>query len=147
VTYASIDRWPCARATETRWCPSGTKCRCIHPPALAQGGLHPALKSLARRSTVPVRLDVRIEGRLPEQIEVAYYAIAEAVTNAAKHAQASVVDVAVDIAGGMLRVRVRDNGSGGANPRRAPGWSVLAWGPRRGAWRARTASEPSWGRH
>jgi signal transduction histidine kinase len=91
--------------------------RGIHPPALAQGGLHPALTSLARRSTVRVRLDVQVEGRLPEQVEVAaYYAIAEALTNAAKHAQASVVDVAVDIAGGVLRIRVRDNGSGGANP-------------------------------
>ena len=96
--------------------------RGIHPPALAQGGQHPALKSLSRRSTVPVRLDVRVEGRLPEQIEVAaYYAIAEALTNAAKHARASVVDVAVDITGGVLRVRVRDNGSGGANPAEGSG--------------------------
>ena len=91
--------------------------RGINPPALAQGGLHPALKSLSRCSTVPVRLDVQVEGRLPEQIEVAaYYAIAEALTNAAKHARASVVDVAVDIAGGVLRVRVSDNGCGGAIP-------------------------------
>ena len=96
--------------------------RGIHPPALAQGGLHPALKALARRSTVPVRLDVRVEGRLPEQIEVAaYYAIAEAMTNAAKHARASVVDVAVDIAGGVLRVRIDDDGCGGANPAEGSG--------------------------
>jgi signal transduction histidine kinase len=96
--------------------------RGIHPPALAQGGLHPALKALARRSTVPVRLDVRVEGRLPEQIEVAaYYAIAEAMTNAAKHARASVVDVAVDIAGGVLRVRIEDDGCGGANPAEGSG--------------------------
>ena len=96
--------------------------RGIHPSALVQGGLHPALKTLARRSTVPVRLDVRIEGRLPEQIEVAaYYAIAEALTNAAKHAQASVVDVTVDVADGMLRVRVCDDGSGGANPAKGSG--------------------------
>jgi signal transduction histidine kinase len=94
----------------------------IHPPALAQGGLHPALKALARRSTVPVRLDVRVQGRLPEQIEVAaYYAIAEALTNAAKHARASVVDVAVDIADGVLRVRVGDDGCGGANPAKGSG--------------------------
>jgi signal transduction histidine kinase len=91
--------------------------RGIHPSALVQGGLHPALKTLARRSAVPVRLDVRIAGRLPEQIEVAaYYAVAEALANTAKHAQASVVDVTVDVADGMLRVRVCDDGSGGANP-------------------------------
>jgi signal transduction histidine kinase len=91
--------------------------RGIHPSALVQGGLHPALKTLARRSAVPVRLDVRIAGRLPEQIEVtAYYAVAEALANTAKHAQASVVDVTTDVAAGMLRVRVCDDGSGGANP-------------------------------
>jgi signal transduction histidine kinase len=110
--------------------------RGIHLPALAQGGLHPALKALARRSTVPVRLDVRVEGRLPEQIEVAaHYAIAEAMTNAAKHARASVVDVAVDIAGGVLRVRIDDDGCGGANPRRARGWSASRTVSRRSAGR------------
>jgi signal transduction histidine kinase len=96
--------------------------RGIHPSALAQGGLYPALKALARRSTVPVRLDVRVEGRLPEQIEVAaYYAIAEALTNAVKHARASVVDVAVDVVGGVLRVRIGDDGCGGANPAEGSG--------------------------
>jgi signal transduction histidine kinase len=92
-------------------------CRGIHPPALVQAGLRPALKTLARRSAVPVRLDVRIAGRMPEQIEVAaYYAVAEALANTAKHAQASVVDVTVDDADNMLRVQVCDDGSGGANP-------------------------------
>lgn len=96
--------------------------RRIHPPALAQAGLHPALKALGRRFTVPVRLDVRVEGRLPEQIEVAaYYAIAEAMTNAAKHARASVVDVAVDVAGGVLRVHIDDDGCGGAKPAEGSG--------------------------
>jgi signal transduction histidine kinase len=91
--------------------------RGIHPSALVQGGLRPALKTLARRSAVPVRLDVRIAGRLPEQIEVAaYYAVAEALANTAKHAQASVVDVTVDVVDGMLGVRVCDDGSGGAKP-------------------------------
>jgi signal transduction histidine kinase len=48
------------------------------------------LKSLARRSAVPVALDVRTEGRLPEQVEIgAYYVVSEALTNAAKHAEAS----------------------------------------------------------
>ena len=59
----------------------GETSHAIHPPAFVQGELHPALKTLARRSTVPVRLDVRIEGRLPEQIEVAAYCvIAEVLT-------------------------------------------------------------------
>ena len=71
--------------------------RGIHPAALADGGLKPALKALARRSAVPVRLDVHTDQRLPEPVEIAaYYAVAEALTNAAKHAQATVVDVEVE---------------------------------------------------
>jgi signal transduction histidine kinase len=94
----------------------------IHPAILADGGLHPALKTLARRAGVPVELDVRLDGRLPEQIEIAaYYLVAEALTNAAKHAHASVAHVTVDTAegdaggGDVLRVRVRDDGRGGAD--------------------------------
>jgi signal transduction histidine kinase len=104
--------------------------RGIHPAILAEGGLRPALRTLARRSTVPVELDVRVEHRLPEQIEIAaYYLVAEAVTNAVKHAQASVVAIEIDTfeidtalrdevngsAGDVLRVRVRDDGRGGAD--------------------------------
>jgi signal transduction histidine kinase len=90
--------------------------RGIHPAALAEGGLRPALKALARRSAVPVELDVRVEGRLPEQVEIAaYYVVSEALTNAAKHAGASTVDVAVEATGAVLRIRVRDDGRGGAN--------------------------------
>ena len=64
--------------------------RGIHPAALANGGLGAALKTLASRSAVPVRLDVRVDKRLAEQIELcAYYVISEALTNAAKHASAS----------------------------------------------------------
>ena len=75
-----------------------------------------ALKTLARRSAVPVRLDVGVDGRLPEPIELAaYYVVAEALTNAAKHAHASLVDVRVESDDGMLRVRVRDDGRGGAD--------------------------------
>jgi signal transduction histidine kinase len=93
--------------------------RGIHPAILAEGGLHPALKTLARRCPVPVELDVRLDGRLPEQIEIAaYYLVAEALTNAAKHAHASVAHVTVDTdpADTALHVRVRDNGRGGADP-------------------------------
>jgi PAS domain S-box-containing protein len=94
--------------------------RGIHPAALAEGGLRMALKGLARRSAVPVELDVRVDGRLPEQIETAaYYVVSEALANAAKHANASVVHVeAVTVEGdgdGVLRVRVRDDGRGGTH--------------------------------
>jgi signal transduction histidine kinase len=89
--------------------------RGIHPAVLAQNGLRPALKTLARRSPVPVRLEVDVEGRLPEHLEVAaYYVVSEALTNAAKHAAASVVDVEVTAAGGLLKVRILDDGRGGA---------------------------------
>jgi signal transduction histidine kinase len=90
--------------------------RGIHPAALADGGLGPALRALARRSTVPVRLDLRIGGRLPEQVEVAtYFAVAEVLTNTAKHAHATAVTVDVAAGAEVLRVRVSDNGCGGAD--------------------------------
>jgi signal transduction histidine kinase len=89
--------------------------RGLHPAALADGGLRPALKGLARRSAVPVRLDVRVDGRLPDQIELAaYYTVAETLTNTAKHASATVVDVQAESREGNLHVRVRDDGRGGA---------------------------------
>lgn len=62
----------------------------IHPAVLASGGLNPALKTLARRSALPVELVLDVDRRLPEPVEVAaYYVVAEALTNAAKHARAS----------------------------------------------------------
>jgi signal transduction histidine kinase len=91
--------------------------RGIHPTILAEGGLTPALKTLARRSSVPVDLQVRTKGRLPERVEVtAYYVVSEALTNAAKHAQASEIRIQVDSADGILRLTVSDDGVGGANP-------------------------------
>jgi signal transduction histidine kinase len=90
--------------------------RGLHPAVLAEGGLRPALKTLARRSTVPVRLDIRVDERLPEQIETAaYYVVAEALTNTAKHAHATAADVQVATGDGALHVRVRDDGRGGAD--------------------------------
>jgi len=90
--------------------------RGIHPAILASGGLRPALRTLARRSPVPVALDLRADGRLPDQIEVsAYYVVAEALTNAAKHAHASAVSVEVEADGHLLRVVVGDDGAGGAD--------------------------------
>ncbi len=91
--------------------------RGLHPAALAKGGLRPALTTLARRSAVPVRLDVSVDERLPEPIELAgYYVISEAVTNAVKHADATVIDVQAAAGDGVLRVSVRDDGRGGADP-------------------------------
>jgi signal transduction histidine kinase len=96
--------------------------RGLHPAILSEAGLGPALKSLARRSAVPVELDVRLEGRLPPAIEVAaYYVVSEALTNTAKHANASVARVAVEKRADVLRIQVSDDGSGGADPRRGSG--------------------------
>jgi PAS domain S-box-containing protein len=95
--------------------------RGIHPAALVTGGLGPALNALARRAAVPVRLNVLVQERLPEPIEIAaYYVVAEALTNAVKHAHASTIDVRVDTAvagdgADELRVCVRDDGRGGAD--------------------------------
>jgi signal transduction histidine kinase len=90
--------------------------RGLHPSVLADGGLRPALTALARRSAIPVRLDVRVEGRLPEPAELtAYYAVSETLTNTAKHAGASAAEVEVAVGEGVLRVLVRDDGRGGAD--------------------------------
>jgi PAS domain S-box-containing protein len=89
--------------------------RGIHPVILSDGGLAPALKTLARRSPVPVSLDVAIEQRLPDSVEVAaYYVVAEALTNVAKHAGASEVSVRAQTQHGELRLFIEDNGIGGA---------------------------------
>ena len=94
----------------------------IHPAILSEGGLAPALKTLARRSPTPVVLDVRVQGRLSDSVEVAaYYVVAEMLTNAAKHAHASTVHVDVAEADRVLRLSVRDDGVGGADPARGSG--------------------------
>jgi signal transduction histidine kinase len=96
--------------------------RGIHPAILARGGLVLALKALARRSAVPVELEVQVETRLPEPVErAAYYIVSEALTNTAKHARASTVHVAVEVRDGVLRLSVRDDGRGGADPARGSG--------------------------
>jgi PAS domain S-box-containing protein len=101
--------------------------RGLHPVILSRGGLKPALKTLARRSPVPVELDVQTEVRLPASVEVAaYYVVAETLTNTAKHAHASVVHVAAEALDGSLRVSVRDDGVGGADPTRGSGLVGLA---------------------
>jgi signal transduction histidine kinase len=96
--------------------------RGIHPAILAGGGLAAALGTLARRSPVPVRLQVRTTARLPEQVEVAaYYVASEALTNAAKHANATAVHITLEEAGRTARLSVSDDGAGGADPARGSG--------------------------
>jgi signal transduction histidine kinase len=91
--------------------------RGLHPAVLERGGLEPALRALARRASVPLMLNVTVSGRLPERIEVAaYYVVSEALTNAAKHARASRAEVDVGVADDTLRLLIRDNGVGGADP-------------------------------
>jgi signal transduction histidine kinase len=90
--------------------------RGIHPAILSRGGLGPALKTLARRSAVPVELHLGVDRRLTESAEVAaYYVVAEALTNVAKHAQASEVEVSVEDEDANLRLSIRDDGIGGAD--------------------------------
>ena len=96
--------------------------RGIHPAILSKGGLGPALKTLGRRSTVPVDLDVGVDRRLPDSIEVgAYYVVSEALTNAAKHARASVVKVGIETEGANLLLSIRDDGIGGADAAKGSG--------------------------
>jgi signal transduction histidine kinase len=96
--------------------------RGIHPAILSQGGLGPALRTLARRSTIPVELDVRTHTRFTEPIEVAAYFIAsEALANATKHAQASRIEVSLAPRNGRLLLSIRDDGVGGADPTRGSG--------------------------
>ena len=98
----------------------------IHPAILSSAGLRPALRALGRRSAVPVDIDVRIDGRLPEPVEVgAYYVVSEMITNAAKHARASFVAVDAEATGDTLRLCVRDDGIGGADPLRGSGLTGL----------------------
>jgi signal transduction histidine kinase len=90
--------------------------RGIHPAILSKGGLGPALKTLARRSAVPVELDVRGGRRLPDAVEAAaYYVVSEALTNAAKHANATVAHVGLVVGDAVAELSIRDDGVGGAD--------------------------------
>ena len=94
----------------------------IHPALLSESGLGPALEALARRSPVPVELDLNLGPRLGVHVEEAgYYIASEAITNAAKHAQASVIDMRLDAHDGALTLSVSDDGVGGADPSRGSG--------------------------
>ncbi|MFL6045443.1 MAG: CHASE3 domain-containing protein [Propionibacteriaceae bacterium] len=89
--------------------------RGIHPAILSEGGLSPALKALARRSAVPVMLDIDVPQRPSEPIEVAaYYVAAEALANTAKHSRASVAHLTLQTHNDRLQLSIRDDGVGGA---------------------------------
>ena len=101
--------------------------RGIHPAILSEGGIGPALKMLARRSAIPVEVDLRVDSRLPPPVEVAaYYVVSEALTNAVKHADASVAYVDAYPQDGRLHLSVRDDGAGGADLTKGSGLLGLA---------------------
>jgi signal transduction histidine kinase len=96
--------------------------RGLHPASLAHGGLRAALKSLVRRFAMPVELNVNLDGRLPEPVEVAvYYIVSEALTNVFRHAHANRVRVDLSIDREAVRVSVHDDGVGGAELGRGSG--------------------------
>jgi signal transduction histidine kinase len=100
--------------------------RGIHPAILSEGGLGPALRTLARRSAVPVELDAEPDSRFPPHVEIAaYYVLSEALANTAKHARASRARVAVEQRDGTLHLSIGDDGVGGAEPEEGYGLTGL----------------------
>jgi len=98
----------------------------IHPAVLTDHGLAAALEDLTADTTLPVELDVPDE-RYPADVEAAaYFLVAEALTNVAKHADASAAAVAVSNGAGALHVAISDDGRGGADPVRGSGLRGLA---------------------
>jgi PAS domain S-box-containing protein len=101
--------------------------RGIHPAALTEGGLRPALEALVARSSVPSSLIAVPDARFAAPVEAtAYFSVAEGLTNAARHAAATRVEVAVIRVDNSLRVEVRDNGRGGAGTGARSGLRGLA---------------------
>jgi signal transduction histidine kinase len=101
--------------------------RGLHPAVLSGHGLQVALESVAARAPLPVRLTVRLEGRLQEQLEVAaYYVVSESLVNVARHARASRATVDIGRENGHVIVEVVDDGVGGADTERGSGLRGLA---------------------
>jgi signal transduction histidine kinase len=93
----------------------------IHPAVLTHGGLHAAIDSLVSRLSLPVVMDVS-EERVPPAIEAnAYFVVSEALTNVVKHSAARSAEVRTRVEDGLLRIEVRDDGAGGAEPGRGSG--------------------------
>jgi signal transduction histidine kinase len=100
--------------------------RGIHPAVLVDGGLDPALSALAASSPVPVQVAVDLDARPSARIEaVAYFVVAEALTNVARHAHAGRASVSLARRGDRLTIEVRDDGVGGADPARGTGLAGL----------------------
>jgi signal transduction histidine kinase len=131
--------------TELREISSG-----LHPAVVSGHGLEVALEQLAARATVPVGLNVELDGRLPEPLEVAaYYVVSESLANVGKHARAVSARVDVHKENGQLVLEVVDDGVGGADSERGTGLRGLAdrvesldgrlrvWTPRGGGTRVR----------
>ena len=122
----------------------------LYPAVLSGHGLEVALESLAARAPVPVQLTVRVDGRLPESVEVAaYYVVAESLTNIGKHARADTATVDVSRDAGTVVAEIVDDGVGGADTEagsglrgladrvEALGGSLRVWTPRGGGTRVR----------
>jgi signal transduction histidine kinase len=100
--------------------------RGLHPAVLDDRGLDAALSGIAARAPLPVRLTVAVPQRATPAVEaVAYFVVSEALANIAKHAQAHQARVDVDQVGDRLRVRIADDGIGGADPARGTGLAGL----------------------
>jgi signal transduction histidine kinase len=101
--------------------------RGIHPAILTEAGLGPAVRALARESPVPVTVDLNLPAELSGTIEAAvYFVVAEALTNVAKYADATRIQVIAGTVGGDLRVEIGDDGRGGADPAAGTGLRGLA---------------------
>ncbi len=101
--------------------------RGLHPAVLEDRGLDAALSAVAARSPVPVRLRVDMDRRVARDVEaVAYFVVSETLTNVARHADAANAAVEVDLRGELLRLRIADDGRGGADPQGGTGLQGLA---------------------
>jgi signal transduction histidine kinase len=96
--------------------------RAIYPPVLADRGLGDAVRALALDAPQQVETDITLPGEPPMPVAAAvYFGIAEALTNAVRHADADTVQIGIGYAGGLLRATVTDDGAGGADPSRGTG--------------------------
>jgi signal transduction histidine kinase len=101
--------------------------RGVHPKVLTDRGLAAAVGDVAGHAPVPVDLDLRLTGRLPDAVEVtAYFVVVEALANVAKHSEATRAAVSAGVRGDRLHLDVRDDGRGGADPERGTGLTGLA---------------------
>jgi signal transduction histidine kinase len=101
--------------------------RGVHPKVLTDRGLAAAVGDAAGHAPVPVDLDLRLAGRLPDTVEVtAYFVVVEALANVAKHSEATRAAVSAVVRGDRLHLDVRDDGRGGADPDRGSGLTGLA---------------------